>query len=538
MMPTPAALVILLVLCSCSGGNEVVRETRHGRVRGKKVETLGTTVEEYKGIPYAEAPVGDLRFKAPVPRSPWEGTIDADLEGIACPQINVFRPLKLELTYTEDCLFLNVWTPENAQGRNVLVWIHGGGFVYESAFMPYYSGLALAAKTGFVVVSMNYRLGILGFLNADSPDAPGNQGLLDQNLALKWIRDNIEVFGGDPSKVTIFGESAGAMSVNCHLMSPVSKGLFRRAVMMSGTMFSVDFFDTVHESLVRGNDVAKMVGCAAEGKDLVSHPDEVLRCLRSKKADELVLTTAEVTRPKAFSFFPTIHNEFLPKVPLNAMNRGFFNNVDVLAGVTSDEGGLVLAFPEKSELLRESLEDFDLAKVERLLLEAVSSWTKVENPTMLDHYRKKVSPIGDKGELVRSLLDYLSDRAFVCPLQFFAERYAAKGNAVYSYVFAHRSPKDKFPSWMGTPHGYDISYFFGFPLIADAHFTAEDKNFSEDIIQMLTSFAANGLPELPNGNAWPKYSEASSISVLLAPNNFTDIHAFRKEECELWRKYA
>uniref|UniRef100_A0A6B0V944 Putative acetylcholinesterase/butyrylcholinesterase n=1 Tax=Ixodes ricinus TaxID=34613 RepID=A0A6B0V944_IXORI len=285
MMPTPAALVILLVFCSCSGGNEVVRETRHGKVRGKKVETLGATVEEYKGIPYAEAPVGDLRFKEPVPRSPWEGTLDANLEGIACPQINVLRPLKLELTYMEDCLFLNVWTPENAQGRNVLVWIHGGGFVCESAFMPYYSGLALAAKTGFVVVSMNYRLGILGFLNADSPDAPGNQGLLDQALAL-------------------------------------------------------------------------------------------------------------------------------------------------------------------------------------------------------------------------------------------------------------RSPKDKFPSWMGTPHGYDISYFFGSPLIADAHFTAEDKSFSEDIINMLTSFAENGLPELPNGNTWPKYSEASSISVVLAPNNFTDIHAFRKEECELWRKYA
>uniref|UniRef100_V5GP48 Putative esterase and lipase n=1 Tax=Ixodes ricinus TaxID=34613 RepID=V5GP48_IXORI len=224
MMPTPAALVILLVFCSCSGGNEVVRETRHGKVRGKKVETLGATVEEYKGIPYAEAPVGDLRFKEPVPRSPWEGTLDANLEGIACPQINVLRPLKLELTYMEDCLFLNVWTPEKRPGTLMCSCGYmGGGVCYARApSCPYYSGLALAAKTGFV-----RGIDELSPRHSRIPQCrfPGRSRktrvFFDQALALRWVRDNIEslleeIRPRSPSS----GESAGAMSVNCHLMSP------------------------------------------------------------------------------------------------------------------------------------------------------------------------------------------------------------------------------------------------------------------------------------------------------------------------------
>ncbi|CAN7985028.1 unnamed protein product [Ixodes hexagonus] len=502
-MPSLAALALVLVLSTSLGESDVVRETKQGKVRGRTVDAVGKTVEVFKGIPYAEPPVGDLRFKEPVPRSPWEGTIDANLERIACSQAMILEGMKIELTYTEDCLFLNVWTPQNAQGRNVLVWIHGGGFAFDSAFSDHYSGLLLSAQTGYVVVSMNYRLGILGFLNADSPDAPGNQGLLDQNLALKWVRDNIEAFGGDPSKVTIVGESAGSMSVNCHLLSPMSKGLFRRAVMMSGTMFSTDFFDTVHESLAKGNDVAKMVGCATEGMDLASHPDEVLHCLRSKTADELVLATAEAARPKLFQFFPSFHDQILPKVPLVAMNRGFFNNVDVLAGITSDEGALVLAFPPKPDLLKESLDDINLDKLERKLHEAVSSWTKDDNPTMLNHYKNK--GVADKEGLRRSFLDYLSDREFVCPQQFFAEKYAARGNALYSYVFAHRSKKDKFPMWMGTPHGYDISYVFGFPLINLEHFDEEDNAFHEEFVKILASFAENGARRsaaMASGETW------------------------------------
>ncbi|KAG0430051.1 hypothetical protein HPB47_023048 [Ixodes persulcatus] len=399
MKITKAVWIALVFTAAYCQSDHVERKTKLGKLRGNRLKILGNVIEEYVGIPYAEPPIGELRFKEPVPRSPWKGTYDATIGGSACPQQHILENAKKPLTYTEDCLHLNVWMPQNAQKSHVLVWIHGGGFNFGTASYEIYTGSVLAAKTGFVVVSINYRIGMLGFLNANSPDAPGNQGLLDQtlalkwvqdnikafggdpsmvtifgesaggmsahshvlspmskglfkravmmsgsmytmdffevlaaktgfvvvsinyrigmlgflnanspdapgnqglldqNLALKWVRDNIEAFGGEPSMVTIFGESAGGMSVHSHVLSPMSKGLFNRALMMSGSMYTIDFFESTHESIIKGNKVAQLVGCADANKDLVSHPEEALECLRSKKADELVLATTEVSDP-------------------------------------------------------------------------------------------------------------------------------------------------------------------------------------------------------------------------------------------------
>ncbi|KAH9375642.1 hypothetical protein HPB48_021487 [Haemaphysalis longicornis] len=209
--------------------------TALGAVSGRRLNLLNTIVEEYIGIPYAKPPVGDLRFMPPVPMEPWEGTYNATQTRTGCPQIPIPGIWAGEVTYTEDCLHPNVWTsrpPMNdseasAQLSPVLAWIHGGGFCLGSAAYDNYTGSILAAKTGFVVVSMNYRLGVLGFMDARFPGAPGNMGLMDQNLALRWIQKNARFFGGDPAKVTLFGESAGAMSINCHLLSPMSERTFR-----------------------------------------------------------------------------------------------------------------------------------------------------------------------------------------------------------------------------------------------------------------------------------------------------------------------
>ncbi|CAN8030655.1 unnamed protein product, partial [Ixodes persulcatus] len=215
--------------------------------------------------------------------------------------------------------------------------IHGGGFAYGSGSLGNYNGLLLAASTGMVVISMNYRLGILGFLNANSSDAPGNQGLLDQHLALKWVQANIHVFRGDPARVTIAGDSAGSMSVHGHILSPLSKGLFKRALMLSGSHNNIDFIDSTHGSVVKGDNVAKLLGCSRHDKYLITHTDDVLRCLRSTTAEERVIATSEIFDPKRFTFFPTFNDRFLPKVPTAALERGFFQNIDVMVGVTSDE---------------------------------------------------------------------------------------------------------------------------------------------------------------------------------------------------------
>ncbi|CAN8033043.1 unnamed protein product, partial [Ixodes persulcatus] len=447
-----------------------------GKLRGNRLKILGNVIEEYVGIPLAEPPIGELRFKEPVLRSPWKGTYDATIGGSACPQQHILENAKKPLTYTEDCLHLNVWMPQNAQKSHVLVWIHGGGFNFGTASYEIYTGSVLAAKTGFVVVSINYRIGMLGFLNANSPDAPGNQGLLDQTLALKWVQDNIKAFGGDPSMVTIFGESAGGMSAHSHVLSPMSKGLFKRAVMMSGSMYTMDFFEGTHESIIRGNKVAQLIGCAKANRDLVSHPDEV-------------------SNPVAFTFLPTYHDKFLPKVPTVAIDRGFFQDVELLTGVTTDEGALSVVIPPTPELLKESLEDLAQDKFDHAICKSVLSWTKSSVTSLLQEYKDRVPP-GDKEGLRRAYIDYVSDREFNCPGQFLAEKHSARGSPVYFYVFAHKSKKDELPSWMGAPQYTEVAFFLALPFDSDAGYSDEDRVISEAMVAMLTSFAKTGYVDL------------------------------------------
>ncbi|CAN7978371.1 unnamed protein product, partial [Ixodes persulcatus] len=462
-----------------------VRGTKQGKVKNTRVQVLGRTVEVYKRIPYAEPPVGELRFKPPVPCASWDVSYDTTFEKTACPQFPVLTESAVPFKQTENCLYLNVWKPENVSMRPVLVWIHGGGFARLSSYLDEANGEVLAAQTGAVVVSMNYRLGILGFLNANTTDAPGNQGLLDQHLALKWVQDNIDIFGGDPSMVTVFGHSAGAMSIHAHILSPMSKGLFKRAVMMSGSLYTSDYYDTVKESVSKGDGVAAIVNCSNPNQDLFNNADEVLKCLRSKPVDDLILATQKLMSPKHFSFLPTFQNRFLPHLPINAVDIGMVQDVDVIVGVTSDEGVFSLLLNPMLELEKPLRENMNHESFERDIRKAVFSWSKSDMPNKPFEY-------GDKGELRRLYIDYLSNRQFKCPVQFFAEQHASGSHAVYSYVFAHLSKKNDLPSWMGVPHSYEVNYFFGIPLRDHDAYTDEDRIVSENIVTILSSFATTG----------------------------------------------
>ncbi|MEV8535585.1 carboxylesterase family protein [Streptomyces sp. NPDC051211] len=220
-------------------GAEVTVVTRHGRVGGRfePEARSGRPVAAFRGIPYAAPPVGALRFAAPQPPAAWDGVRDARAYGPTAPKVPYPQPFAALLPDPEvpgeDCLNLNVWTPDPARSARlpVMVWIHGGSLTRGSAACPVYDGAAFA-RDGVVLVSLNYRLGVLGY--GLFPDAPANRGLLDQIAALEWVRDNIEVFGGDPDRVTVFGESAGAISIGSLLAAPRAAGLFARAVLQSG----------------------------------------------------------------------------------------------------------------------------------------------------------------------------------------------------------------------------------------------------------------------------------------------------------------
>lgn len=537
MALTGSIAATILLAAAVAAATHVEQGTQEGRVRGQLVRVIGKDVEEYRGIPFAEPPVGKRRFKPPKPKAPWEGTLDA--VRTACPQLKVPLFVMDDVTYTEDCLHLNVWVPDRARQegskRPVLVWFHGGGFAFGGANYANYTGAVIAALTDVVVVSMNYRLGVLGFMSANTPEAPGNVGLLDQLLALKWVQRNIHSFGGDPDRVTLFGESAGAISVHAHIMSPMSEGLFKRGIMLSGTMYTIDTWDMVHESMVKGNKVANIVGCSKGGTiDLSSNADEIVDCFRRKSADELLKAAAEGGAPKAITFFPIYHDAFLPRMPLLSMNRGFFSPVDVLAGVTSDEGAILLLFPPKPDLLSEDLSVWDSEELADSLRDAVSSWMKEDIPDVLEKYTEE-APSGDNSALRRQYLDYTSDRLFNCPLRFFAEKHSERGNRVFTYVFDHKSTKAPLPSWMGVPHAADLDYTFGHPYNASAESPDDDGKMSEAFVRMMTSFAENGVPELPYGKKWPEFTKRSPAFIVMDHGRFNETKDFRARECERWR---
>ncbi|XP_037525523.2 acetylcholinesterase [Rhipicephalus sanguineus] len=404
----------------------------------------------------------------------------------------------------------------------VLVWIHGGGFTSGSASYDNYSAAILAAKTGCVVASINYRLGILGFLNADTPEAPGNMGLMDQRLALLWLRQNAHVFGGDPAVITVFGHSAGGMSIHSHMLSPFGRGLFRRAVLMSGNMGARDFFESVEESVAKGAAVAALVGCAQT--TLASRPYDVLACLRTKPSGDLIRAAARAVAPKVFPFLPTYHTDYLPRMPVAAIAKGFVANVDLLLGVTENEGSTPFALRMKADMQAERLTAVPEPVLRASLYDVVRAWTKGEQLEMLDIYARQAK---DKESLRQQYVAYLSDRLFVCPAHFVGEHHSAGNSTVYFYVFAFPPPKGT-PSWIGIGHSMELPYFFGHPVSS----SQQGAENSEEVMDMLSTFAHTGVLKLPSGSPWPRYTRAGPTTVRL--DRSWTVGSFRRPECIPW----
>ena len=313
--------------------NDPVIETASGSVRGTSEGSLAV----FKGIPFAEAPFGEHRFQAPVPRSRWEGVREATEFGPPPPQTarllgGAPRPPGLPEDPAPDCLTVNIWTPDSAASLPVLVWIYGGGYLAGSARQPVYDGATLAAD-GVIVVTLNYRLGVDGF--AALSGAPANRGLLDQVAALSWVQENISAFGGDPSNVTIFGESAGGGSIAALLAMPSARGLYRRAILQSvpGTYFAPSLANDVTMR------IAAELGIDASAAGFSTRTPE--ECgegaaqLHAKMTD-LVDTWGRVARTVT-PFSPVVDGEVLPVSPWTALRQGAARDVELIIGWMHDE---------------------------------------------------------------------------------------------------------------------------------------------------------------------------------------------------------
>nr|XP_012150909.1 PREDICTED: venom carboxylesterase-6-like [Megachile rotundata] len=321
-----------------------VLNTSIGPVRGLVLRTAwdGIKYSAFKGIPYAEPPLRQLRFRPPVPIAPWNEVLNAFQEGSVCPQRDI---MSTKLMGHENCLYLNVFTPETrftrlSRRRPVMVWIHGGA--YRSGFSnSSFYGPDFFIEEDLVFVSFNYRLGPLGFLTLKHPNATGNAGLKDQNLVLRWVKSNIATFGGDPSQVTIFGESAGSTAVGFHMLSKQSRGLFLRSISMSGTPLCPWAYHPPENIIANAHYVAATLDFAPKNKD------DLLNFLQRAPAMDLV-DAGGIIGLDFLPFRPTVEdpkinkNAFLTECPITQYSNGNFYKHSMMMGYTRDEVVLFL----------------------------------------------------------------------------------------------------------------------------------------------------------------------------------------------------
>jgi para-nitrobenzyl esterase len=443
----------------------------------------------FKGIPYAAPPIGNLRWRAPQPVEPWKGVRSATEYGNDCIQ----QPIPGDATSSgstlgEDCLVLNIWRPaaiEKNEKLPVLVWIHGGGFLNGSSAAAIYDGSAFA-RQGLVVVSLNYRLGRLGFfahpaLTAADEGPLGNYGLLDQLEALRWVQRNIAAFGGDPNQVTIMGESAGGISVMHHLISPLAKNLFHRAIVLSGggrtylvggrkLSESTPEQPSAEES---GVEFAKSVGITGNGAEALA----ALRALPAEQVNGEMNMGALLTRPPTYAGGPIFDGETVTVNPEDVLQQGEAAKVPILIGTTSADLAITDSLPQENPL------SFFGADSDRA--------SALYNPNGTLQASEILTTIG-------------IDLAMHEPARFVAKQMTAAGNPVWLYRFGYVAQSLR-PEKMGADHASEQPYLFS---TLDARYgkdvTAKDREMAQMFHSYFANFAKSGDP---NGEGLPIWSQ-------------------------------
>ncbi len=453
-------------------------------------------VHAFKGIPFAAPPVGDLRWQPPQPVTPWTGVRPALEFGPRPMQGRIFSDMVFrDAGPSEDCLSLNVWTPANARGRKlpVMVWIFGGGFAAGGTSEPRQDGTALCQKD-VVVVSMNYRLGVFGFLahpelTAESRHgASGNYGLMDQIAALEWVKRNIAHFGGDPDNVTIFGESAGSFSVSALVASPRARGLVHKAIGQSGAIFS------------RMNPQLSLAKAQEQGRDFLQQAfgTASIRELRAKPAAELL--EGALKAPRRW-FGAIVDGHVLPATGEEIFAAGRQAHIPVIAGWTRDEGNARGFFMDKEPTLA-------------VFQQEAANRFGERGPAFLAAYQAT-----NDAEAVRAAADWAGDMFIGHSTWKFLELHRRTGNApVYRYYFAQTLPAERPDAKPGdalvAPHASDIEYTFQMLDTREARWGAEHRRVAELMTEYWTRFARTGNP---NGNGlprWPEYEEKTGWAVM------------------------
>jgi para-nitrobenzyl esterase len=481
-------------------------------------------VEMFRGIPYAKALSGLSRIRSPEPVAPWPGVLDASQWAPAAPQEEI--PLMGVGATGDNCLALNIWRPAGAAaGLPVMVWIHGGGFVTGASHQALYEASSLAAENQVVVVSINYRLGILGFGEwSDWPELEGvsNAGLRDQLLALRWVQDHISSFGGDAGNVTLFGESAGGMSIACLLASPQAKGLFHRAILQSGSPDHVVVRSEAQRITRRfAEAVGDMQACLA---------GELAGIVKAQRA--CFATTVERGQhahpmPQfGMTLLPVIGDDVLPQHPLDAIKAGASADIPVLLGTTLDEWTLFYLAPQAMGRGQARPEP----DAERLAHEFERTLPG-QGAAMLAHYQALMPEAANSAVFCA----YETDRMFRIPTVRLAEARFAAAAPTFHYLF------DWPCAWnprLGSCHVMEIPFVFGITDRPSGQFFTGGgeaaARLSAEMRTAWTAFARHGVPASPAWPQWLPYTEAERTTLLIAADT-RQIDDPERERREFWQ---
>jgi len=443
--------VVVVLLCQALAaladvGPDLLVSTTKGKIQGFEATTVhGRQVSAWYGVPYAQPPVGNLRFRHPRPIDMWEGVKETKQLPNSCIQIkdtmwpgfHGSEAWNANTKLSEDCLYLNVVAPKTPQkNAAVLLWIYGGGFWGGTTTLDLYDLKTIVSEENIIAVGIQYRVASLAFLYFDTEDVPGNAGMFDQLMALQWVKDNIEQFGGNPNNITLMGESAGACSVSLHLLSPLSRHLFSQAIMQSAAATVPWGVITKEESLLRGLRLAELMQCPHDRKNIRGAID----CLRKANATEMVYKEWDgITMGLTIGIFtPIIDGSFLDEKPAVSLKKKEFKKTNILIGANKDEGMFFIfyymadMFPKEEDVFI-NREDF-----ERSITELNVYANPLQRKAIEFEYTNWLNP-GDPIKNREEVDRFTGDWQFTCPVVEFAHRYAETGNNVYMYHFTQRA---------------------------------------------------------------------------------------------------
>lgn len=565
---------------STDDNSSLLVNTASGPVMGMPVYVQRTLfnkmrVNAWLGIPYAQPPVGNLRFKRPQPAQNWTDVLNTTQWPNRCYQLHASSNKKhgKNASMSEDCLYLNIWAPSPTPTSPlpVLVLFYGTDFNGGSSYT--HNPSMLVAETNLIVVSVQYRLSIFGFLYLNSSNAPGNQGLLDQALALQWIKDNIRNFGGDCSRITLFGEGAGAASVSFHLLSPLTMSLFNNAIMDSGS--SLAPWALLSQSQAQNMSITVLNNLGCTGSDV----GNLIQCaINLNNATAVIgnLETYLALQNRAnggglYVFLPVVDGYFLTDQPINLLNQGAFKKTSIMTGANKDEGNVFMlryGFAEYFNL--SAMPCLDYPTFQNYLSNLFNYYPSY--PTLTTNltkegilYRYSHWPnVENRVANYHSLGQAFTDSQILCPVIRFADYYANDHQKVFMYHFTQVSSKSMWPKWFGATHGDELPFFLGETLHASSTHSEEEKTLTRQMLKYWSNFARYGNPNggyikdcttcaliqlvhdalTPGLIKWPKYeienspySDLQRAYIIFNANKLGVDFNLRAEYCAFWHNY-